>query len=58
MAANYGTGVPQPTGHGLPGYENSTFATRPPASEIIWCEIACVPRNKCIHCKLNRKDQP
>ena len=47
----YGTAVPTPTGHGLPGFENGAFSAYPPAKDVVWCEKAGCPKDKCAHCK-------
>jgi hypothetical protein len=50
MSDYYGTAVPVPTGYGLPNFEQATFSTSAPASNVEWCEEAGVPRASCRHC--------
>jgi hypothetical protein len=54
MAKYYGTAVPRPTGHGLPGFEDGAYSTRaplPPLSEVVWCDEAGCPASECVACK-------
>jgi hypothetical protein len=54
MAKNYGTGVREPTGHGLPGYEGADIRTSRPAADIVWCEAAGCPKSQCVQCQKER----
>lgn len=58
MSKYYGTAVSVPTGHGLPDFEEGAYSTRPPLSEIVWCETAGCPKNQCVACKEAREKRP
>lgn len=47
----YGTAVPAPTGHGLPGFEDASFSTAAPAGDVVWCDEAGCPAAECVACK-------
>lgn len=51
MADYYGTAVPTPTGHGLPGFEDGTYSAQRPLRDIVWCEAAGCPKDQCVACQ-------
>ena len=44
---------PEPTGYGLPDYEDGRFSVLAPwrPLETEWCDEAGCPKRKCVHCK-------
>ena len=51
MSPTYGTGVPEPTGYGLPGYADAEYRTRPRPDTREWCEQAGCPKSQCVACQ-------
>lgn len=51
VPSTHGRCVREPTGYGLPDYDPDRFSALPNLKNVNWCEISCVPKRECEHCK-------